>query len=58
MLNVCGIGHEDIAHTERKCPLCELMERVDALEEEVSDKESKISELEGIVIELESQQKV
>lgn len=56
MLSVCGIRHEDIAYTERKCPLCELMERVDALEEEVLDKESKISELEGIVEELKSQQ--
>lgn len=58
MLSFCGIGHADIAHTERKCPLCELMERVDELEEEVSDKESKISELEDIVKELKSQQKV
>ena len=49
-MEICtgGIGkykHDEIAHVERDCPLCKMMEEKDDLESKISDLNETIEKL-------------
>lgn len=44
-MNLCSDGHEEICYEGRKCPACELLEQIDALEGEISELNSEMQSL-------------
>ena len=44
---LCDDNHEEIVHEGSVCPVCELVNRINALENEIYDLENTIKELES-----------
>jgi len=43
---VCDYGHDDIAYSDNRCPLCEANKLIDDLRETIADLEAEIENLE------------
>lgn len=44
-MKVCDDSHDEIVYNGRLCPLCEALNRIDRLEEEVEDLNKEIKNL-------------
>lgn len=44
-LNICSEKHEEICYEGRKCPVCNLVEKIDLLEDEITDLMRQIESL-------------
>lgn len=51
-MELCSYNHDEICHSERKCPLCEMAKQYD---ETVSLLESERDRLQEEIVELKSQ---
>lgn len=42
---LCAYGHDEICYDQQNCPACELVEKISDQEDEISDLNEKIEEL-------------
>ena len=52
---VCSDGHEEIAHEDRNCPVCVIVEERDKLKDEVSDLQGKLEDAYGTIERLQEE---
>jgi hypothetical protein len=46
-MEMCSSGHKEIVHDSQNCPLCEALEKIETLENDISDLRDMVSDLEG-----------
>ena len=46
-MDVCSDGHGEVAHEDRDCPACGLLQTIDELKAEVADQEGKLENMYG-----------
>lgn len=44
-MQICSEGHDEICHEGVTCPACELLEAVDGLEDELTNAQDEIDDL-------------
>lgn len=52
-MHVCDDGHDDVAYTVNRCPVCDVMKERDALETKLAERDETIDQLEGTVADLD-----
>lgn len=44
-MTVCDIGHDEIVHIEKHCPLCVALEEIGELKKQINDLDNTCEEL-------------